>query len=68
MGRGTLQAVTSSSAAFAAGAARFCSGLRRLWPFGALLGELAPRLRCCAAPDLAPLMDLPAVRKVRARR
>ncbi|CAB3241306.1 unnamed protein product [Arctia plantaginis] len=64
--RGTVQSVMASSSAFASCGVRFCSELERLWAFGALLAELAPRLQHCADPGLAPLMELPAVKKARA--
>ncbi|KAM3958213.1 mutagen-sensitive 301 [Aphomia sociella] len=64
--RGSVQSVMTSSAAFATSAQRFCAALERLWAYSALLGALAPRLQYCAAPELARLMELPAVRKARA--
>ncbi|XP_072941758.1 helicase POLQ-like isoform X2 [Epargyreus clarus] len=64
--RGTVQSIMCSSAAFAAGAQRFCEALQRWWAFAPLLLALAERLRHCAAPELQQLMELPNVRKARA--
>ncbi|XP_038213601.1 helicase POLQ-like isoform X2 [Zerene cesonia] len=69
MSRGAVQSVMTSASSLASSAARLCAalgaglGVEPCWQFGALLHELALRLRNCAVPELEQLMELPSVKK-----
>lgn len=65
--RGQVQALLASAAAFASALAHFCQELPELWAYRALLPDFAERLSHCASMELLPLLELPCVRKGRAR-
>ncbi|CAN8006454.1 unnamed protein product [Ixodes hexagonus] len=65
--RGQVQALLSSAASFASALGHFCQELPELWAYRALLPEFAERLSHCASMELLPLLELPCVRKGRAR-
>ncbi|XP_013161542.1 PREDICTED: helicase POLQ-like [Papilio xuthus] len=80
--RGAVQAALQAATAQSSCCARLCealceaegggggpkgSGGGAVWAWRALLAELAPRLQHCAAPQLQQFMELPNVRKARAR-
>ncbi|KAF4519180.1 hypothetical protein B566_EDAN008243 [Ephemera danica] len=66
--RGDVQSLMSAAAAFASNVQNFCQELpESFWCFSALLGRMAERLAHCCAAELLPLMELPAVKKGRAR-
>ncbi|KPI91055.1 Helicase POLQ-like [Papilio xuthus] len=80
--RGAVQAALQAATAQSSCCARLCEALCEaegggggpegggggaVWAWRALLAELAPRLQHCAAPQLQQFMELPNVRKARAR-
>ncbi|KAK8731519.1 hypothetical protein OTU49_007645 [Cherax quadricarinatus] len=65
--RGFTQTALTSSAAFASCVYHFCQELEELWAFRDLLGNFARQISGCCSAELLPLMDLPAVKKGRAR-
>ncbi|XP_041973277.1 helicase POLQ-like [Aricia agestis] len=66
LSRGAVSTLACGASAAAACGERACGALRR-WAVRPLLAELASQLRLCAAPELRPLMELPAVKKARAQ-
>ncbi|KAH9373582.1 hypothetical protein HPB48_014821 [Haemaphysalis longicornis] len=65
--RGQIQMLLSSAATFASALSHFCKELPELWAYRVLLPEFTERLSSCVTMELMPLMELPSVRKGRAR-
>lgn len=54
----------TTSATFASNIVYFCEELEEFWPFAHLLKGMSERLSHCSTRELAPLMELPAVKQV----
>ncbi|PAA73640.1 hypothetical protein BOX15_Mlig033108g1, partial [Macrostomum lignano] len=65
--RGFVQQLLTSAAATASGLAQFVQPFDQLWGLQRLLPDFSQRLAHCVSPELLPLMQLPAVRRGRAR-
>ncbi|KAG1663141.1 Helicase POLQ-like [Nymphon striatum] len=65
--RGLIQNLTQSSASFASCVLRFCQELEEFWAYQDLMPAFVKRLSYCVTMELMPLMDLPAVKKGRAK-
>ncbi|XP_050312719.1 helicase POLQ-like isoform X2 [Anthonomus grandis grandis] len=65
--RGIVQNLMTSSATFASNVVNFCEQLDEFWAFGHLLKGMSQRLSHCCIKELAPLMELPAVKQSRAK-
>ncbi|XP_047478541.1 helicase POLQ-like isoform X2 [Penaeus chinensis] len=65
--RGFTQQALSSSSAFASCVFHFCQELEELWAFRDLLANFTRQLSGCCTAELLPLLDLPSVKKGRAR-
>lgn len=57
----------TSSASFASNLFHFCENLEEFRCFCALLDDLSSRLVHCCTPELLPLLELPQVKKTRAK-
>lgn len=65
--RGVVQNLMTSAAAFSCCVLRFCEELKEFWAFKDLLVNFTQQLSHCCTAELLPLMDLPAVKRGRAR-
>ncbi|XP_068082921.1 helicase POLQ-like [Anabrus simplex] len=65
--RGTVQNLMTSASSFAACVMRFCEELQEFWAFKDLLTNFCQRLSHCCTAELLPLMELPAVKRGRAK-
>ncbi|XP_063606008.1 helicase POLQ-like isoform X2 [Penaeus indicus] len=65
--RGFTQQALSSASAFASCVFHFCQELEELWAFRDLLANFTRQLSGCCTAELLPLLDLPSVKKGRAR-
>ncbi|XP_069680536.1 helicase POLQ-like [Periplaneta americana] len=65
--RGFVQSLMTSAASFSSCVLRFCEEISEFWAFRDLLVNFSQQLSHCCSADLLPLMDLPAVKKGRAR-
>ncbi|KAK4310065.1 hypothetical protein Pmani_018339 [Petrolisthes manimaculis] len=65
--RGFTQQTLTAAAAFASSVYHFCQELKELWAFRDLLANFTQQLSACCSAELLPLMDLPAVKRGRAR-
>ncbi|KAG8224942.1 hypothetical protein J437_LFUL006442 [Ladona fulva] len=65
--RGVIQSLMTKAASFASNVLHFCQEFEELWAFQDLLGNFSQRLSHCCHVELLPLMDLPAVKRGRAR-
>ncbi|KDR16820.1 helicase POLQ-like isoform X2 [Zootermopsis nevadensis] len=65
--RGFVQTLMTSSAAFSSCVLRFCEEMKEFWAFRDLLVNFTQQLSHCCTAELLQLMDLPAVKRGRAR-
>ncbi|KAK6628654.1 hypothetical protein RUM43_002469 [Polyplax serrata] len=65
--RGQVQTLMTSAATYANCVLRFCEELEEFWSFKSLLTDFCPQLAHCCSAELLPLMDLPAVKRGRAK-
>ncbi|CAL4088227.1 unnamed protein product, partial [Meganyctiphanes norvegica] len=65
--RGLLQATLTQAASFSSRVYHFCQELEELWALRDLLGTFTQHLAGQCVTELLPLMDLPAIKKGRAR-
>lgn len=65
--RGQVQTLLASASTFASALTHFCKELPELWAYRVLLPEFTEHLSNCVTMELIPLMELPSVRKGRAR-
>ncbi|XP_066259214.1 helicase POLQ-like [Euwallacea similis] len=65
--RGIVQNLMTNSATFASNVVNFCEQLEEFWAFSHLLKGMSQRLSHCCIKELAPLMELPAVKQSRAK-
>ncbi|KAJ9585105.1 hypothetical protein L9F63_020552, partial [Diploptera punctata] len=65
--RGFVQTLMTSAATFSTCVLRFCEEIKDFWAFKELLVNFSQQLSHCCTAELLPLMDLPAVKRGRAR-
>lgn len=65
--RGIVQQLMTSAASFAVNIRHFCENFNEFHCFVSLIDDLSARLAHCCTPELLPLMELPAVKKARAK-
>ncbi|XP_049765086.1 helicase POLQ-like isoform X1 [Schistocerca cancellata] len=65
--RGFVQTLMVNSSTFASCVMRFCEELPEFWAFKDLLSSFTQRLSHCCTLELIPLMELPAVKRGRAK-
>ncbi|XP_045111099.1 helicase POLQ-like isoform X2 [Portunus trituberculatus] len=65
--RGELQQLLNATTAFASCVSHFCAELEQLWAFRDLLVNITQMLSGCCIAELIPLLDLPGVKKGRAK-
>ncbi|KAJ8931770.1 hypothetical protein NQ314_015302 [Rhamnusium bicolor] len=65
--RGIVQNLMTISATFASNVVNFCEQLEEFWAYAHLLKGMGQRLSHCCVKELAPLMELPAVKQSRAK-
>ncbi|PSN35915.1 hypothetical protein C0J52_07170 [Blattella germanica] len=65
--RGFIQTLMTSAATFATCVLRFCEEIPQFWAYKELLVNFTQQLSHCCTAELLPLMDLPAVKRGRAK-
>ncbi|XP_063873211.1 helicase POLQ-like isoform X2 [Scylla paramamosain] len=65
--RGELQQLLNATTSFACCVSHFCAELEQLWAFRDLLVNITQMLSGCCTAELMPLLDLPGVKKGRAK-
>lgn len=65
--RGELQHLLNTTTSFASCVSHFCTELEELWAFRDLLVNITQMLSGCCIAELMPLLDLPGVKKGRAK-
>lgn len=65
--RGHVQSLLGNATSFTSNLLHFCEEMEELWPLKALLEIFLQRLIYCVSTELIPLMELPAVKRGRAR-
>ncbi|OQR66456.1 helicase POLQ-like [Tropilaelaps mercedesae] len=65
--RGSIQSLLSQATSHALSVAHFCEGLAEFWALRDLLPAFVERLTYCSSAELMDLMELPAVKRGRAR-
>lgn len=64
---GTVQNLLANSVSFAAGILHFSQELEEFWPYQQILPNFVQQMSYCVTMELIPLMELPSVKKGRAR-
>ncbi|XP_046395540.1 helicase POLQ-like [Ischnura elegans] len=65
--RGIVQSLMNRAASFSSNVLHFCQEFEEFWAFRDMLVNFSKRLSHCCHAELLPLMDLPAVKRGRAR-
>ncbi|XP_071452679.1 helicase POLQ-like [Hetaerina americana] len=65
--RGIVQSLMNKAASFSSNVLHFCQEFDEFWAFNDMLLNFSKRLSHCCHAELLPLMDLPAVKRGRAR-
>ncbi|GIX95936.1 helicase POLQ-like [Caerostris darwini] len=65
--RGVIQNLLNSTSALAGTLSNFCQELKEFWAYQQLLPDFVKQLSYCVTMELIPLMELPAVKRGRAK-
>ncbi|KAF8770621.1 Helicase POLQ-like like protein [Argiope bruennichi] len=65
--RGVIQNLLNSASALASTLSNFCQELKEFWAYQQLLPDFVKQLSYCVTMELLPLMELPAVKRGRAK-